>query len=86
MGKYAYVGAAWKKNGKNGTFLSFSIDTNKLAECAKDDKGRVSATLFKNDNKENPSQPDYNLVVNTEFEAGSGGSKKKTEEVEDLPF
>ena len=77
MAKYLYIGAAWKKKGKNGTFLSFSVDKEKVAQAPADDKGRIQATLYENNKKTKDSQPDYNLAVKVEDSSDNSG---------DLPF
>lgn len=75
--KYIYIGAAWKKKGKDGkTFLSFSVEQAKVAECP-NKEGKIQATLYENSKKTKDSQPDFNLVVKAE--EGSSGP-------DDLPF
>ena len=70
-GTYIYVGAAWKKTGKDGkTFLSFSLDVDKitsLVDMSAPDV-RLNATLYENTKKTKPTQPDYNLVVRKDEE------------------
>jgi uncharacterized protein (DUF736 family) len=69
--KYVYVGAAWKKQGKDGKpFLSFSLDVDKITSLIdlSQQNVKLSATLYPNDKKEKPNQPDYNLVARREEE------------------
>jgi uncharacterized protein (DUF736 family) len=78
---YIYIGAAWKKEGKNGTFLSFSINPEEVARCTPDAKGKIPATLYKNEKKTKDNQPDYNLAVKVEGDAAQSAPVK-----DDLPF
>lgn len=84
---YITVGAAWKKEGKNGTLLSFSLDTAKIAQCQADAKGKISATLYKNDKKTKANQPDYNLTVKADNVQSENQPPDTSDPVkDDLPF
>jgi uncharacterized protein (DUF736 family) len=70
-GTYIYIGAAWKKPGKDGKpFLSFSLDIDKITGLVDltQQNVKLNATLYENTKKTKPTQPDYNLVVRKDEE------------------
>ena len=57
---WAYVGAAWIKQGNNGSFLSVQLENSK--DLPTDGSGNASIMLFKNNKKSAANQPDYNVL------------------------
>lgn len=90
--KWIEVGAAWKKEGKKG--LAFSMDPDKLQEWREsaepNDKGKLTLFVFKNEDKQKDSHPDYRMVGPVpENSAPASKPKAKVspkEDDDDLPF
>lgn len=55
-----FVGSAWEKTGKNGKYLSVSLDVDKAKACVKD--GKLTFFLFKAKTKKTPKHPDFHAV------------------------
>lgn len=49
------VGAGWKKQGKNGPYMSLEVDMGIM--------GKFKAMMFPNTKKKSANEPDYSIVI-----------------------
>ena len=57
------IGAMWKKDGDNGTYLTGLLEEDKLANFIGQFDGKVPIGLFPNTYKDKPKQPDFHVLV-----------------------
>ncbi len=55
-----YIGSGWIKAGKNGDYVSITFNMQELNGV---DLENSWISLYPNERKQNPKQPDYNLVA-----------------------
>jgi uncharacterized protein (DUF736 family) len=72
MEKKQSVGAAWIKKGKNGNFLSLTIEGKKY-------------TLFKNNYKTEEKHPDYRVFEDTYTGTAKNTGQFETQKVQPVP-
>lgn len=72
------IGAFWLKEDKNGKQYFSGV--------LKDIRGEIRVAMFPNDRKEKENQPDWKLVLSTDYKKEEGGSAQRQDLVKKPPF
>ncbi len=75
------VGAGWKKETDKGTYVSLSFKAEEIADL---DLSNCWVSLVKNNKKQKPTHPDYNILASPK--EGAPQKKPQKQEEDDFGF